>query len=341
MQTILITGSEGELGQALIDAFLEDADTRIVTFDIRDIGAPAIGSRRVHRLGDITDGGCVSRLFEEFDFDGVFHLAAILSSSGESRPERTHEVNVDGSLRVLSAAQANSVRRGAAVKVVFPSTMAVYGVPQSEKHAGERLKEDEFNHPITMYGINKLYAEQLGSYYSHHYRLLTSTPSDIRLDFRALRLPGIISAKTLPSGGTSDYGSEMIHAAAACRPYACFVPPQVRLPFMIMPDAVRALVEMYRTPRAALTRDVYNVGGFSVAAEEIAAKVKATLPHFSISYEPNPGRTQIAESWPCDLDDAQAMADWGWRPLHSFDKAFSDYLIPAITQRYEHLQRYP
>jgi len=339
MQTLLITGSEGELGQALIDAFLEEPDTQIVAFDIRE--AQRKGPRLEHRVGDITNASTVNGLFEAFRFDGVVHLAAILSSGGERNPERTHEVNVDGSMRLLCAAQESSQRRGKAVKFIFPSTIAVHGIPADAKRPGERIKEEQFNHPITMYGVNKLYIEQLGTYFSHYYKLLTSTPTDVRLDFRALRYPGIVSAETIPSGGTSDYGSEMVHAAAKGEPYACFVPPAARLPFMIMPDAVQALRQLFYAAKKEVRHDVYNVSGFTVTAEQIATKVLESFPDFIITYDPNPKRTQIVESWPADIDDSRARNDWGWRPQHDFDAAFSDYLIPRITQKYGQLQRIP
>jgi nucleoside-diphosphate-sugar epimerase len=150
-----------------------------------------------------------------------------------------------------------------------------------------------------------------------------------------VRFPGLISAVTVPSGGTSDYAPEMLHAAAGGEPYACFVRPDTRIPFMAMPDGVDALLELAQAPRDRLTRTVYNVGGFSPRAEEVRARVLAAFPSATITFQPHQKRQQIVDSWPADVDDSAARRDWGFSPRYDEAKAFEEYLVPTIRQRYK------
>ena len=155
-----------------------------------------------------------------------------------------------------------------------------------------------------------------------------------RVDFRAARFPGLISAVTVPSGGTSDYASEMIHAAARGEPYACFVRPDTTIPFMAMPDAADTLLILAETPRARLTRTTYNVRAFSSSAAAIETVVTAAFPGAAITYKIDEKRQGIVDSWPADVDDSRARADWGFGPAYDFDRAFSEYLIPTIRSYY-------
>jgi threonine 3-dehydrogenase len=185
-----------------------------------------------------------------------------------------------------------------------------------------------------MYGCNKLYCEQLGRYYARFYKQLSAEPQAGRVDFRCVRFPGLISALTLPSGGTSDYAPEMIHAAAKGEPYACFVRPDARIPFMAMPDGVAALLALAAAPKGALTRTAYNLGAFSPSAQEIYDVVHAAFPVAAISWKTDLKRQGIVDSWPADVDDSAARRDWGFAPAYDFPRAFSEYLIPTIRARY-------
>lgn len=149
-----------------------------------------------------------------------------------------------------------------------------------------------------------------------------------------MRFPGLISAFTVPSGGTSDYGPEMLHAAAKGEPYACFVRPDSTIPFMAMPDGVKALLDLANADAANLTRTVYNVGAFSLSAEEFRQQVQVAFPDTAISFEPHAKRQAIIDSWPADVDDHAAREDWGWSPEYPVDRAFAEYLVPNIRQRY-------
>ncbi len=154
------------------------------------------------------------------------------------------------------------------------------------------------------------------------------------VDFRGVRFPGLISAFTLPSGGTSDYAPEMIHAAAKKEPHECFVRPDARIPFLSMPDAVHALLHLAQAPRDSLNRLVYNVTSFSLSAEEIRALVLQAFPDAQISFQVDEKRQAIVDTWPADLDDTAARRDWGWEPELDLDRSFNQYLIPNIKKRY-------
>ena len=149
-----------------------------------------------------------------------------------------------------------------------------------------------------------------------------------------MRCPGLISALTVPSGGTSDYAPEMLHAAAQGKPYACFVREDARIPFMVMPDAVRSLLQLAAAPRDALTRQVYNVTSFSLSAAQVRDRVMAAYPAAQISFDPDLKREAIIDSWPADIDDSAARMDWGWAPEYDAERAFQEYLIPGIRERY-------
>jgi len=186
-----------------------------------------------------------------------------------------------------------------------------------------------------MYGINKLYIEQLGAYCADHFRQLDEHKNEPRIDFRCLRFPGLISPETLPTGGTSDYCSEMLHAAARGQSYDCFVRPDTRIPFMVMDDAISALIALAEAEPEKLSRRVYNVTGFSVSADEIRRGVLAHFPEANLGFAPGTRRQAIVDSWPNDIDDSLARRDWGWAPkIGSFEDALSEVLIPRILAQY-------
>ncbi|MBI3242309.1 MAG: NAD-dependent epimerase/dehydratase family protein [Chloroflexi bacterium] len=328
----LITGALGEIGQALVGQITRDPAARILTLDIRD--AETANPAVTHLKGDILDSGLLARIVSEYEIETIYHLAALLSTRSEFTPEAAHKVNVEGTLKLLQIAADQSEYRGQPVLFIFPSSIAAYGLPNLETKAKyAHVREFEWNMPTTMYGCNKLYCEILGGYFSQHYRQLAAA-KPVMVDFRCVRFPGLISAFTVPSGGTSDYGPEMLHAAANGEPYACFVRPDTAIPFMAMPDAVKALLQLAAAPRAALSRLVYNVTSFSLAADQIRDLTLQAFPQAQITYEPDLKRQGIVDSWPIDLDDSAAHKDWGWEPEYGVERSFHDYLIPNITRRY-------
>jgi threonine 3-dehydrogenase len=173
-------------------------------------------------------------------------------------------------------------------------------------------------------------------YYSRYFgqRHLDPNPP-MMLDFRAIRFPGLISAFTLPSGGTSDYGPEMLHAAAQGKSYACFVREDTKISFMAMPDAIKSLMVLTEAPRQSLSHVVYNIAAFSLTAGEFRKRALRAFHGAQITFDPNPRRQGIVDSWPEDVDDSQARADWGWKPDYDVDAFFDHYFIPEIKKRYK------
>jgi threonine 3-dehydrogenase len=331
---ILITGAAGEIGHALIEDLSGKSSIPIISLDLQPLPED-IRAKSLHFQGDITDKALLSRLVSEYEIDTIYHLAALLSTRAEFRPEAAHKVTVEGTLKLLQLAAEQSEWRGKPVKFIFPSSIAAYGMPDLDTKAKyARVREWEWNYPRTMYGCNKLYCEHLGIYYSQYYRQLAAD-RPVMLDFRCLRFPGLISAFTTPSGGTSDYGPEMLHAAAKCEPYACFVREDVAIPFMAMPDAVKSLLLLTEAPMEDLRHQVYNVTSFSLTASEFRERVVASFPEADITYKPDTARQAIVDSWPADMDDSTARRDWGWEPDYDIDRCFNEYLIPNIRQRYE------
>lgn len=330
---VLITGANGEIGHGLIEEIGRDDAYQIVALDLAPLDA-RLGNHCVAGIvGDILDQNLLKRLVSEYEIHAIYHLAALLSTRSEYTPDAAHNVNVNGTLNLLQLAHEQSRWHGNPVKFLFPSSIAAYGLPDVEtKRRVSKVKESDWNMPTTMYGCNKLYCEQLGRYFTLHYRQLAAERTGSGVDFRAIRFPGLISAFTLPSGGTSDYAPEMIHAAAQGKPYACFVGEETRIPFMAMPDAIRALTMLADAPSTSLTQRVYNIGAFSPSAGEIRKRTLEAFPDAQITFEIDPPRAAIVDTWPEDVDDSPARRDWGWAPEYDANRAFNEYLLPHIRK---------
>ena len=329
----LVTGASGEIGHGLVTR-LSGTGRPIVTIDL----APLDPS--LHRLvlreftGSITDSTLLERVLAEFEVDLIFHLAALLSTRAEFTPITAHHVNVEGTLTLLEFAQREGESHGRTVLFLYPSSVAAYGLPDlATKTKVGRIREDEWNTPRTMYGCNKLYCEHLGRYYARFYKQLAAHAVG-RVDFRCVRFPGLISAVTMPAGGTSDYAPEMIHAAARQEPYTCFVRPDTRIPFMAMPDAISALLDLAKAPRENLTRTAYNLTAFSPTAQQIHDAVLGAFPGAVVQWGTDEKRQSIVDSWPEDVDDRAARRDWAFAPVYDFTSAFDEYLIPNVRERY-------
>ena len=332
---VLISGANGEIGHALVANLAEQQNRAVVSLDVNPLD-PQI-ARLVYRefTGSILDTTLLERVLSEFEVDLVFHLAALLSTRSEFTPMTAHHVNVEGTLNLLEFAARETDSHGRPVVFVYPSSIAAYGLPDLQtRHKAGRVREDDWNKPLTMYGCNKLYCEHLGRYYSKHYKQLLEARGP-RIDFRCVRFPGLISALTVPSGGTSDYASEMIHAAAQGEPYACFVRPDTRIPFMAMPDAIEALLQLSSAQPSRLSLSAYNVRAFNPSADEIRASALRAFPDAVITYTVDAKRQAIVDSWPEDVDDTFARRDWGFSPAYDFDRAFHEYLIPTIRAKYK------
>src|SRR5262245_15897904 len=270
----LVTGAGGEMGHLLLPA-LRHAGYEIVTLDLHTLEPSVAAACREAVTGNVTDRKLLERLFDDHKFSAVFHLAALLSSKAERDPDLAHEINVSATLRLFRCGRDRARLSHRDLLFFFPSSIAVYGLPDAAaKASAGAVREDQWNRPAGIYGCNKLYAEMIGSYFATRAGK-DQTPG---LDFRSIRFPGLISAETLPSGGTSDYAPEMIHAAASGRPYACFVGEATRMPFMTMPDAVDAILRLCAAESGALSTRVCNIGAFAPPASQIRDE---TLRHFT------------------------------------------------------------
>jgi nucleoside-diphosphate-sugar epimerase len=332
---VLITGAGGEIGHGLIERLAGQSQRAIVTLDLQKLDASIASKVDREIVGSILDRGLLERVLAEYQVELVFHLAALLSTRSEFTPVTAHQVNVEGMLNLLEFAQHEAESHGRPVVFLYPSSIAAYGLPDAgTKMKAGKVSEDQWLHPTTMYGCNKLYCEHLGRYYKKHYKQLAAETAAGKVDFRCVRFPGLISAVTIPSGGTSDYAPEMIHAAAKGEPYACFVRPDTRIPFMAMPDGVDALLTLAAAPRESLTRTEYNVGAFNPSAAEVRDVVLRAFPRAQITWQTDTKRQGILDSWPAEVDDSTARRDWGFAPRYDFRTAFDEYLIPEIRKRY-------
>jgi len=336
-KVVLITGANGEIGHGLIRHLAKSTNANIVALDVVPLDKSLRPFCSTYIVGDILDQMLLGRLVVEHEISTIYHLASILSTKAEYNPETAHRINVEGTLNLLRLAVEQSQWQGTSVKFIYPSSIAAFGIPnlKTKSEAGA-AKEEDWNYPTTMYGCNKLYCEHLGRYYNSYYRqLAVDCGGTETVDFRSIRFPGLISAETIPTGGTSDYGPEMLHAAAQGEEYSCFVRPDTTIPFMVMPDAVKALVMLESVPKNRLSRFVYNVTSFSISAQEIFDIVRQAFPEAKINFSVDGCRQQIVDTWPAHLDDSTARRDWDWMPDYNCDRSFNEYLIPAIRERYQ------
>lgn len=332
---MLITGANGEIGHGLISKLADLEGVKIVALDLNPIDEQLAEKCSVTVVGDILKKSVLENLSTAHNFGTIYHLAALLSTRAEREPPLAHHVNVDGTLNMLELAVTQSRLQGREIKVLYPSSIAVYGVPN---HAVMKqvaaVRESEFCEPRTMYGINKLYCEQLGNYYANFYRQLDAEPAAGRIDFRGLRFPGLISATTLPTGGTSDFAPEMLHCAAQRKPYTCFVREDTRIPFMAMPDAIEAFLALEAASGNRLSRQVYNVSAFNPSAGELYEIIRRSFPGAQVDFKSDLKRQAIVDSWPSEVDTTAAERDWGWKPSFDLKRAFDEYLIPAVRRRW-------
>ena len=313
---VLITGANGEIGHGLIDRLADDGTRAIVTLDVAPLD-PALRAKVQREVtGSILEHAALERILSEFEVDLVFHLAALLSTRAEFSPVTAHEVNVEGTLNLLEFAQHEAESHGRPVVFLYPSSIAAYGLPSLAREAGGRDACARISGRIRRRCTAATSCIASSSAATTRGTTSSCRPNALagRVDFRAVRFPGLISAATVPSGGTSDYAPEMIHAAAQGEAYACFVRPDAQIPFMAMPDGVDALLALARAPRDALTQTAYNVAAFAPTAEEIRDEVLRAFPAADITFKVDPKRQGIIDSWPEDVDDSAARRDWGFAP---------------------------
>ncbi len=302
---VLVIGASGQIGSELIMALRSRYPT-VVAADLKPPAPDVEASGPCVRL-DVLHKSQLVECIRKFKVTQIYHLAAILSATGEKNPELAWRVNMKGLRNVLDACVDLSV-----AKLFWPSTIAVFG-PTTPK---QNTPQWTITEPTTIYGISKLAGERWCEYYFRRYGL----------DVRSLRYPGLISYKTPGGGGTTDYAIDIFFEAKRHQRFSCFLGPHTRLPMMYMPDAIRATLELMEAPAHQLTvHSSYNVSAIDFTPEELANAIRAHLPHFQITYAPD-FRQQIAESWPESIDDGVARKDWNWQPAYDLHAMTADML---------------
>ncbi len=302
---ILIVGANGQIGTELTVALAaRHGNAAVVTSDLAPEGR-VLGVH--HEMLDATEASALTEIVERNGITQIYLLAAALSARGEQHPQWAWDLNMKGLLNVLELARTHKLER-----VFWPSSIAAFG-PTTPRDATPQKTVME---PTTIYGISKLAGEGWCAWYHRNYGV----------DVRSLRYPGLISWKTLPGGGTTDYAIDIFHAALKTRRYTCFLGPDTRLPMMYMPDAIRATLELMDAPGEQVKeRGSYNLAAVSFTPEEIAAAIRKHIPDFEIHYAPD-FRQQIADSWPRSIDDSVARNQWGWRAQFDLDGIVADML---------------
>jgi threonine 3-dehydrogenase len=330
---ILITGANSELGQGIINQLAShDKKSWVIAFDAKQLDEKIRPNVDDYVKGDVADSELISKVISENKITSVFHLDSLNLIESEINPEESIKVDFENSKIILDITRNIAQSNKKAIKFIFPSSIAVYGIPNiNEKNATSKVKEFQFVSPLTAFGVTKLAVELFGTYYSRNYKLLDEE-NEKYLDFRSLRLPGIISTLS-ESKNDDNYAYSMLHSAAKGEGHESYVRPDSTLPFIIMPDAIHALIQIAEAERKRLKSCVYNVSSFSASAQQIAEVINAVFPDSAISFNPDMKKQKIVDSWPKDLDNASARSDWNWQPEFNIKKAFYEYLIPEIQNK--------
>jgi nucleoside-diphosphate-sugar epimerase len=309
MERILVIGANGQIGSELVEALAgkHGTDNVIAT----DISPKNLYNATRYQVLDVMDKAALEQLVADENITQVYQLAAMLSATGEAAPLKAWDLNMDGLLNILEVARVRG-EQGKPVRVFWPSSIAAFGPNTPQQNTPQMTVMD----PTTIYGISKLAGERLCEYYFLKYGV----------DVRSIRYPGIISFKSPPGGGTTDYAIAIFHSALRGERYDCFLGPQTTLPMIYMPDAIRATIELMEAPGESVKiRSSYNVAGVSFNPEELAAAITRAVPAFKIAYKPD-SRQAIADSWPQSLDDSTATADWGWKSRIGVEEMVKDML---------------
>lgn len=307
MQKIIVTGATGQIGSELVVELRKKyGEQQVVAIGH---SKPMAGELAVGPFEsvDVTNKTALEEIVKKHQPDTIFHLVGILSATGEKNPELAWNVNMGGLKNVLDVARDNNIK-----KVFWPSSIAAFG-PTTPR---DNTPQHTILEPTTMYGVTKVSGELLCQYYWKKYGL----------DIRSLRYPGLISYKTPPGGGTTDYAVAIYFEAIKNKTYNCFVGPDTILPMMYMPDAVRATIELMEAPIENINiRTSYNLTAMSFSAEELAQTVAKHIPGFTCNYHPD-DRQKIADSWPRSIDDSAARTDWNWNHIFDLEKMTEDML---------------
>ena len=314
MRSILITGALGQIGTELSSALINKFGTsNVILSDLREFPKGQSTHSNNFVVLDCTDFQIVQDVVRRYNVGQIYHLAALLSATSEAQPKRAWYVNMNGLQNVLEVARDNNCA------VFFPSSIGAFG-PLTPKLA---TPQDTIQRPNTMYGITKVSGELLCDYYALRFGT----------DCRGLRLPGLISNKSIPSGGTTDYATEIFHHAISSKHYTCYLKPNTRLDMMYMRDAIQAILDLMSADQIHLKhRNAFNIAAINVTPEELAQEIKIHIPEFVIEYEIDPIRQAIADSWPKSVDDSQARSEWGWKPMYDLGAMTQD-MIKSLSKR--------
>lgn len=307
--TVLVIGACGQLGSELtLELRNMYGGANVVAADIAAPKQADLRDSGPFEKIDVLDVKAMGELASKYKFKQIYHLAAVLSATGEKNPKFAWKLNMDGLFNVLDLALEQKVER-----VYWPSSIAVFGPSTPRQNTPQQTIMD----PNTVYGISKQAGERWCAYYFEKYGL----------DVRSLRYPGLIGYKALPGGGTTDYAVDIYHKALEGEIFECFLSENTYLPMMYMPDAIKATLDLVHAPAEQIkVRDSYNLSAMSFSPEEITASIRKHIPDFEIVYKPD-SRQQIADSWPQSIDDSAAQQDWGWKPAFDLDAMTEDMLL--------------
>ena len=314
MKRILLTGATGQIGSELTPALRQRYGAeQVVAVGHHKKPGEQFRSEGPYVTCDVRDKAALAEIVRQFKIDTIYHLAALLSAAAEKAPQLAWDVNISGLLNVLEIAR----RHGCAV--FHPSSIGAFGPGTPRNHTPQVT----IQRPDTIYGVSKVTGELLCDYYYQRYGV----------DARGVRYPGLISHTTLPGGGTTDYAVEIFYAALTDKRYTCYLEPTTRLDMMYMPDAIRAAIALMEAdPARLLHRNAYNITAMSFTPAELAAAIRKHIADFEISYEVDPVRQAIADSWPDRLDDSAARSQWDWSPRYDLAGMTED-MLAKLTKK--------
>jgi nucleoside-diphosphate-sugar epimerase len=314
MKKIMVTGAAGQIGSELTLALRKKRGSEnVLATDIKTDISPKLRDSGPFEYVNVIDRETIEQAVRKHKIDTIFHMSAILSASGENKPQLAWNVNLNGTFNILEAAREHNM-----VRVFCPSSIAAFG-PETPRF---NTPNDTILKPKTMYGVTKVAGELLGDYYVQRYGL----------DVRGCRYPGIISYETLPGGGTTDYAVAIFFEAVKNKRYSCFLREGTRLPMMYMPDCLKATLDLMDAEFTKLKHHAdFNVAAMSFSAGDLAAEIKRHIPDFKIIYEPD-YRQAIADSWPESVDDSAARNEWGWKPDYDLAGMTTD-MVRVLRKR--------